>query len=337
MRKAVRPRFKAGREAADYLLGCAVMSLRGAITKKLLWAVGLALVVGLIILLTVRDSGGSQPPWPVSGQPSVSGLHVLVTKIGVPRVSSHGFTEAPDLRVLSTTDRNRDGLSDLVLGYTTSRHAKLEDPAVEILGGPRTASRLRRISRITLKQALKTGLLQPVHYPANAPWSPRPTRIPLGNYSGQGGAGDRAVVKYAHKVHTFPCNESSSCSEGYIAYELRLETTTGQTIYRWGQDWSYFQPSVWNTYPDPPARAYPIGDWNNDGRTDLLFSTLEGSSIILPGPNGSASERPFPSLQADEHGQHFPSPIDLTGDGRDEVVGISPTGTDFIIVSPPAK
>jgi hypothetical protein len=274
-----------------------------------------ALALGVVV--SCGSVSGSEHPtgspgWDVSPPvPDVSLRYVVhVVWVAAP-------TELNQIdQVASAGDVNHDGFGDLLVTYQTSsglhRFVVLSGDAIPT----------GQLSKLGKRVVIKDVGVQP-NFPLTLG---RYRTSPLPDLDGDGVA-ERAVMRTRHQTVRFSCGESGDCSGWYSASELTL-LSGGTRIVRLGGDW-YWSPVVYRDGQpvNTVSGGYQaMGDWNGDGRPDLLYDNPTfGPMVLLFTRTGLKAQR-FNAGPGFAPSGRMPASVDLDSDGSPDIaeaVGLS--------------
>jgi hypothetical protein len=225
------------------------------------------------------------------------------------------------------TDADGDGRPDLLVEGTRSRGAARKPEYVFVYS--HASLRPGPLARVVASGAARVAAAigPDITYRGAAT-----NGSPAGDVNGDGLSYDQIDLEADRAETSYPCGGEALCGSWYEALRVTVTYEGGGTDSA-GEGWRKVQPRP----PSYPAGAvWGVGDWNDDGRADLLEGGM-GIVRVLAFTRDGARALPLPQIDGPEGLSHaFPVAADLTGDGKSEVAGLA-AGTDgvsLVIVSP---
>lgn len=263
-------------------------------------------------------------PWSVTRPPASLSLPYRVRRIYVTVGTSAAWID----EISSPGDVNEDGFADLRVRYQdeSGLHS-----ALVLSGASVPRGELRRLGRRVVR-----GNGPPPKYLSLRLGSYRTS--PLPDLDGDGIA-DRARLQTRHASLRHPCGEGGHCYGWFSATELSVRSGP-RTIARLGGDW-YWSPPVYYdgvSYDSVVGGYQGAGDWNGDGRPDLLYDNPTFGPLVLMWTRAGLRAQSFRDAF---FSSPTPTAVDLDDDGRPDLVGatVMRTGAHdgwlaLVIVSP---
>jgi hypothetical protein len=288
-------------------------------TRTISMALGSGSVLSLLIAGGCAGTRGGPlptqaPPWSVTKSLPEMSVPVETHYIYVaPPSNSAGISEIENAR-----DVNHDGAPDLRIIFSVGTTVPVTKRVLVLSGTTLPAgdiSDLRRQKRlVTDRKPL------PFWKRYRPPYRYRRSR--LGDLNGDGRP-ERAVLRTSHATVHSSCGEGQTCTNELSASELTLYSGKDE-IARVGGDW-YGSPGNSSDPRNVVGGYRQAGDWNSDGRPDLLYA--DGAlGVMVLAFSRSGSDTQMRAQKLARFGPYYfdgpmPASVDLNSDGKPEIVG----------------